>query len=406
MAENLYDVVIVGGGMVGACLGCALGDSGLRVAVLEESPPQPYDPAQPHDLRVSALSLASSSILKSVGAWFGITQRRYCPFRRMRVWERTELVEFRSEDINEPALGYIVENRLIQIALLERLPAFNNVDLVLSDKPVRIDYATPLSSVTLESGTVLTTRLLVAADGGASRTRQVAGMGVSGWDYPQQALVMTVDTAYGQQDVTWQQFTPEGPLAFLPLDGSHASLVWYETPDRIKALKCLPLADLLGEVQTTFPPCLGSIERISAVGSFPLRRQHALSYTKEGIALVGDAAHMIHPLAGQGVNIGLLDAAALAEVLLEAHTKGQDIGSESVLARYQSLCRHNNLIMMTAMDLFFRVFGNTHPPVKWLRNIGLGLAERMTPAKKAAIRHAVGIGGHLPKLARGQAIIQ
>jgi 2-octaprenyl-3-methyl-6-methoxy-1,4-benzoquinol hydroxylase len=404
MTENEYDVVIVGGGMVGACLGCALGGSRLRVAVLEESPPPPYEPTQTHDLRVSALSLASASILKTTGAWTGITHRRYCPFRRMRVWEERGDVAFHSDDIDEPALGYIVENRIIQQALHERLPDFDNVALLLRDKPLRIDYAPHRSTVTLESGITLTSRLLVAADGGLSRTRLAAGLGVSGWDYPQHALVMTVDTAYDQQDITWQQFTPRGPLAFLPLNGPHASLVWYETPDRVKQLQALGVEELLQAIQNTFPSCLGILERISAVGSFPLRRQHALTYVKEGIALVGDAAHMIHPLAGQGVNIGLLDAATLAEVLIDAHTNGRDTGHPETLRRYETSCRRNNLVMMTTMDLFFRVFGNAHPPLKWLRNLGLGLAEQVTPAKKAAIRYAVGSGGHLPRLARGEAL--
>lgn len=405
MSENMYDVVIVGGGMVGACLGCALGGSGLNVALLEESPPSHFDSSQTHDLRVSALSLASASILKTIGAWPGITQRRFCPFRRMRVWEGSGSVEFRSDEIAEPALGFIVENRIIQWALLERLPAFKNVTLYLSDSPVRVEHSPNQSSITLESGISLTTRLLVAADGGHSKTRQSADLGVSGWDYPQHALVMTVDTRYGQQDITWQQFTPRGPLAFLPLDGPHASLVWYETTDRVRQLRSIETHDLLREVEKSFPSCLGSIDRISAVGSFPLRRQHALSYTKDGIALVGDAAHMIHPLAGQGVNIGLLDAAALAEVLIEAHNQGRDIGSAAVLGRYESLCRQNNLIMMTTMDMFFRVFGNANTPLKWLRNAGLEWAERITPAKKAAMRYAVGIGGHLPRLARGEALV-
>ncbi len=405
MSENVYDVLIVGGGMVGACLGCALGGSSLRVAVVEETPPMAYDPSQSHDLRVSALSLASVSILKTLGAWSGIMSRRYCPFRRMRVWEGAGDVEFRSEQINEPVLGYIVENRIIQLALLERLASHANVDLLLSRKPAHVDYAASGSRVVLDDGRVLTGRLLVAADGGHSRIRQVAGLGVSGWDYPQHALVLTVDTAYEQQDITWQQFTPNGPLAFLPLNGPHASLVWYESPDRIKQLRQLSPDDLLDAVSRTFPAYLGKIDRISDAGSFPLRRQHALAYAKEGVALIGDAAHMIHPLAGQGVNIGLLDAAALAEVLITARNQGRDFASLAALQKYESLCRHNNLVMMTTMDLFFRVFGNTHTPLRWVRNLGLGMAERITPAKNAAMRYAMGLGGNLPRLARGEALI-
>jgi len=400
-----YDVIIVGGGMVGAALGCGLGGSRLRVAVIEDAPPPAFAPEQPHDLRVSAISIASASILKTVGAWKGIASRRFCPFRRMRVWEQSGDVEFRSEDINEPVLGYIVENRIIQLALLDRLAEFSNVDFLCPAKTKMIDYGPQGSTVQLEDGRLLSARLLVAADGGYSRVRQVAGMGVSGWDYEHHALVLTVETAYGQQDITWQRFTPNGPQAFLPLDGPHASLVWYEAPEEVKRLKELPDQALLGELVAAFPPALGEIGAITAKGSFPLKRQHALSYSKEGVALIGDAAHMIHPLAGQGVNIGLLDAAALAQVLVGACRNGRDIGSAEVLHAFENMRRSNNLIMMTTMDMFYRVFGNANRPMRFIRNLGLGFAERVTPAKKLVMRYAMGLGGQLPNLARGEAIL-
>jgi 2-octaprenyl-3-methyl-6-methoxy-1,4-benzoquinol hydroxylase len=401
-----YDVVIVGGGMVGATLGCGLGGSPLRVAVLEDAPPAAFDSAQPRDLRVSAVSIASASILKTIGAWQGIASRRFCPFRRMRVWEESGDVEFRSEDINESLLGYIVENRVIQLALLDRLKEFGNVDFLCPVKTQSIDYAAGQSSVLLEDGRSLTGRLLVAADGGFSRVRQAAGMGVHTWDYAQHALVLTVETGYGQQDITWQKFTPSGPLAFLPLDGPNASLVWYDTPEEVKRLKALPDEALLQALLATFPKVLGEITRIVSRGSFPLRRQHAQSYVKEGVALIGDAAHMIHPLAGQGVNIGLLDAAALAQVLVAAKHASKDIGAASVLQEYEKMRRQNNLLMMTAMDMFYRVFGNAQLPLKLLRNLGLGLAERVAPAKKLAMKYAMGLGGQLPRLARGETIVR
>lgn len=400
-----YDVLIVGGGMVGATLGCALGGSGLKVAVLEDAPPQAFDPEQPHDLRVSAVSVASASILRTVGAWSGILSRRLCPYRRMRVWEGLGDVEFRSEDINEPVLGHIVENRVIQLAVLERLKAFDNVELLCPVKTLRIDYAPQGSTVELEDGRILRARLLVAADGGLSRVRQAAGLGVAGWDYEQHALVLTVETACGQQDITWQRFTPTGPQALLPLPGAHASLVWYNTPDEVKRLKALSDEALLAELLATFPACLGAVPRITARGSFPLRRQHAQKYVKEGVALIGDAAHMIHPLAGQGVNIGLLDAAALAQVLVEALAVGRDFGRLDTLEHYERMRRQNNLAMMTIMDLFFRAFGNNSAPLRFIRTVGLGLAERMRPAKNRVMRFAMGLEGALPKLAQGIAII-
>ncbi|MGZ8215994.1 UbiH/UbiF/VisC/COQ6 family ubiquinone biosynthesis hydroxylase [Methylomagnum sp.] len=403
--QDEYDVLIVGGGMVGATLGCALGGSRLRVAVLEDAPPPAFAPEQPHDLRVSAVSIASASVLKTVGAWKGVVSRRLCPFRRMRVWEEKGDVEFNSEELNEPVLGYIVENRIIQLAALDRLKDFANVDLLCPIKTRKIDYAPGGSTVELEDGRVLKGRLLVAADGGFSRVRQAAGMGVSGWDYEQHAFVLTVETAYGQQDITWQRFTPTGPLAFLPLDGPNASLVWYNTPEEVKRLRSLPDDELMRELLATFPACLGDIKAITAKGSFPLKRQHALGYTKEGVALIGDAAHMIHPLAGQGVNIGLLDVAALAQTIMGAHRSGKDIGAAKVLSEFESMRRHNNLLMMTTMDMFYRVFSNANLPLKFVRNLGLGLAERIKPAKKIAMRYAMGVGGSLPKLARGEAIV-
>ncbi len=400
-----YDLVIIGGGMVGATLACSLGNSDFNVALIEELRPGAFSPVQPHDLRVSALSIASCTILKTIGAWKGVLTRRLCPFRRMRVWEARGETEFRSEEINEAALGYIVENRIVQLALLDRLSDFPNIDLFCPQKTGGIDYARERSSVRLEQGPVLSTRLLIAADGGQSKIRQAAGMGVSSRDYEQHALVLTVETAYGQQDITWQRFTPTGPQAFLPLSGPHASLVWYNTPEEIGRLRALSDAALLEALVKAFPGCLGEITRLIARGSFPLRRQHALAYAKPGIALVGDAAHMIHPLAGQGVNIGLLDAAALAQVLIAADNRRQDIGSIKVLREYERMRRTENLVMMTAMDAFYRVFGNTHGALKLARNFGLGLAEHLPLARKIVMRHAMGLEGNLPRLARGEAII-
>lgn len=402
--DNRYDVVIVGGGMVGATLACALGGTSLRVAVVEGEFPPEFSPDQPRDVRVSAVSIASVSIFNAVGAWRGMTARRCCPFRRMRVWEGQGDVEFRSEDINESVLGYIVENRIVQLALLERLQEFDNIRLFCPTNTRAVDYAPGGSTVTLDDGTSLTGRLLVAADGGFSRVRQAAGMGVSHQDYEQQALVLTVETGYGQQDITWQRFVPSGPQAFLPLTGPYASLVWYHTPEKVKELKALTDRELVAELGREFPSSLGEIRAIVARGSFPLRRQHALCYAKEGVALIGDAAHMIHPLAGQGVNIGLLDAAALAEVIVSASMRRQDIGSAAILKGYERMRRTDNLVMMSAMDLFYRLFGSANLPLKLLRNVGLGLAERIAPAKNFFMRHAMGIQGKLPKLARGEAL--
>jgi len=398
-----YDVVIVGGGMVGATIACALGNSPLSVAVLESKYPEEYEPSQANDLRVSAISVASQNILRGIGAWEGITSRRSCPYRRMKVWEASEeqaATEFISDHIGRDHLGHIVENRIIQLALLERLQTFENIDLICPAEVESIDYSPGCSIVRLQNDQELVARLLIAADGGESRVRQAAGIGVTRWDYEQHALVASVTTKFPQEDITWQQFTPTGPLAFLPLSGNNASLVWYNTPDNVKRLLSLSEAQFMQELKQTFPDALGEIDQLLSRGAFPLRRQHAQQYVLEGLALAGDAAHMIHPLAGQGVNIGLLDAAALAEVILDAAKTGEDITELELLQSYEKQRRKHNLLMMQTMDAFYRVFSNQNGPLKVLRNIGLGLAGRVSPARNKVMQFAMGLEGPLPTLAK------
>lgn len=402
-----YDIVIVGGGMVGAAIACALGGSQLSVAVLENSYPAEFEPDQPNDLRVSAISVASQNILQMVGAWEGIQSRRSCPYRRMKVWESSEeraVTEFDSDNIGHEYLGHIIENRIVQLSLLERLKAFDNIDLICPANITDIDYSPGSSILKLDDGKEVIARLLIAADGGESKVRQAAGIGVHKWDYEQHALVASVTTAYPQQDITWQQFTPTGPLAFLPLCGNNASLVWYNTPDNVNRLMSLDDDTFMHELVETFPECLGNIERLLMRGAFPLRRQHAQNYVAEGVALAGDSAHMIHPLAGQGVNIGLLDAAALAEVILSAEREGRDYVSLSVLKDYEKQRRMHNLVMMQTMDAFYRVFSNENLPLKLARNIGLGLAGKFKPAQNKVMQFAMGLEGPLPSLAKLQPI--
>ncbi len=404
--KESFDVVIVGGGMVGAAVACSLGGSTLKVAVIESQMPEAFNADQAHDLRVSALSIASKNIIETVGAWPGVTSRRLCPFRRMRVWETAGDTEFCSDNINFPELGYIVENRVTQLALLEQLQTFQNIQLMCPATITKINYFSGMpSEVELGDGRILLAKVLVAADGGQSRVRQAVGLGVTSWDYQQHALVIYIETEYGQQDITWQRFVPSGPQAFLPLTGHFGSVVWYNSADEVRRLKAMPYEDLLLEMTATFPDCLGKVMAVLGTASFPLKRQHAQSYVKPGVVLVGDAAHMINPLAGQGVNIGLLDAAALGEVLIEASRQGLELGDLKVLRRYEQMRRNENLKMMTVMDLFYRVFSNQLLPVKFLRNLGLGLAERVLPAKNKVMRAAMGLEGKLPKLAKGESII-
>ncbi len=401
MTQN-FDIIIVGGGMVGATVACSLGDSSLKIAVIEQNLPTAFDNAQPHDLRVSALSIASKNILDTIGAWQGILERRYCPFKRMRVFETAGDTEFCSDEINHAELGFIVENRITQLALLDQLQQFENVTLFAPLTIKTIDYSVTETQIELENGQQLTAKVIVAADGGNSKVRQHVGLGVTSWDYAQHAMVIYLETDYPQQDITWQRFVPSGPQAFLPLTDNYASIVWYNSSDEVKRLINLAYPALMQELTKSFPECLGKITQVLGTASFPLKRQHAQNYVKQGVALVGDAAHMINPLAGQGVNIGLLDAAALAEVLIDANKKGENIADIKVLKRYEAMRKNENLKMMSVMDIFYRIFSNSILPVKFFRNLGLGFAERVTPLKHKIMRAAMGLEGKLPKLARGE----
>ena len=412
--NNKYDIIIVGGGMVGATLACALADSQLQIAVIEPNLPQAFDPDQPHDLRVSALNIASQTILENIGAWEGIISRRSCVYRRLKTWELDEqraatLFDCQQQGVDH--LGYIVENNVVQLALLEKMAQLNNIKLIHCET-TNIDFNPGASIVELADGQQLVGKLLVGADGGNSAVRSAAGIGIHSWDYEQSALVISVLMDAQQQDITWQQFTPTGPLAFLPLSGNCASLVWYNTPANIKALLELDETEFLQQLVEHFPSALKKVDKVLARAAFPLKRQHAQQYVREGVALVGDAAHMIHPLAGQGVNIGLLDAAQLAQNLKAAVAENfasaeeyaliprGDISSLKTLQQYQQQRRQHNLLVMQLMDSFYRIFSNDVTPLKLLRNLGLGVADKILPLKKKAMALAMGMEGPLPDLAK------
>lgn len=403
LVKTDYDLVIAGGGMVGSALACALGATDLKIALLEGAPPERIRPGADLDSRVSAISRASQRIFAAVGAWDGMTAWRVSPFRDMRVWDATGFgsIHFDSADLGEPLLGWIIENRVIQFALLERarqLPA------VAPFCPAALETAQALDDrrwrVRLHDGRAFTTRLLVGADGAQSKVRQLAGIDTGGWGYGQKAVVANVRTAEPHQETAWQRFLPTGPLAFLPLHDGRCSIVWSTTPEQADALLMLDEHDFCYALADAFERRLGSISQVGPRGAFPLRLQHAHAYVKPGLALIGDAAHVVHPLAGQGVNLGLLDAATLAEVILDAVSADQEIGSLKTLRRYERWRKGDNLLMLGIMDGFKRLFGASPLPVRLLRNIGLDLTDAAGPLKNLIARRAMGLTGDLPRLAR------
>lgn len=386
-----YDAIVVGGGMVGAAVALGLARNGFHVAVLEQTAPPAFVADSAPDIRVSALGYASVSLLKSLGVWSGVEQMRCAPYRRLETWEWDDArVAFNAADVHLPELGFMVENRVLQLALWQCLAEQQKCDIYC---PAQIQGMTRVSAcwqLTLQTGEALNAPLVIGADGANSRVRQWAGIGINGWQYRQSCMLIAVDTQQAQQDCTWQQFTPQGPRAFLPLFGSWGALAWYDSPRRIRQLQSLPLPQLDKAIMETFPARLGPVKSVSA-GAFPLVRRHAQRYIAGGVALVGDAAHTINPLAGQGVNLGYRDADALIDVVAGARDAGECWHSEAVLLRYQRRRMVDNLLMQNGMDLFYNAFSNSLPPLTFARNMALLAAERGGHLKTLALKYAIGV---------------
>lgn len=391
VCELSSDLVIIGGGMVGAAAACRLAAAGLRVILVESSAPEPFSSEQPRDRRVSAISPASIALLEECGVWEAIVAMRTCPYTALEAWEKEGFsTRFDAAELGVNELGHIVENRLIQLALWQKLDTLANVTLLTPARIVAIRQDKTQAEVTLDDGRRISTRLIIGADGAQSQTRQLAHIALDSCDYEQRCLLINVRIAGGQQAITWQHFTPEGPRAFLPLSGPHASLVWYDTPARIAALEQLGHDALAREIRAHFPTRLPEFE-LEGWGSFTLTKRHARHYVAGRVVLLGDAAHTIHPLAGQGVNLGFKDVADLCERIAVANRQGKVWDDAALLEAFELARRRDNLLMQSAMDLFYHVFGNEVIPLYWLRNAGLWLANRAGMLKRQALRYALGL---------------
>ena len=383
-----FDISIVGGGMVGAAIALALSQAGLQVALVEKQAPPEFTPDSAPDLRVSSINLASEAWLTQLGAWQALAQMRLCPYQRLQAFEQPHsIVSFNAADIKRSHLGHIVENNLLQLALWQQFGA--NLTLFCPSSVTALEQSADNAVLTLDSGEQISSKLVIAADGGNSKLRQLAGIGTNGWQYRQACLVALVNTPYPQQDVTWQQFTPTGPKAFLPLNGQQGSVVWYEEATKVKQLAALSPAQLTQQLINAFPPQIGEVE-VAASAWFPLARMDANRYYAGRVVLAGDAAHTINPLAGQGVNLGFADAKLLTELIIDAQRHNADIGSEQLLQRYQRKRKPANLLMMSTMDGFYQVFGNDIAPLRTLRQLALNVAARSTLLKTLVARYAVG----------------
>lgn len=384
-------IAVVGGGMVGGALALALAQHGFDVTVIEQAAPPAFDETQQPDVRISAISAASVELLRGLGVWDAVLAMRAHPYRRLETWEwENAHVVFDATELKLPLLGYMVENNVLQQALWQALEAHPQVTLRVPASIKAMHRHNDQHLIALDNGDELRVKLLIGADGANSRVREMAGIGIHAWQYQQSCMLVTVACENEPGDSTWQHFTPNGPHAFLPLFDRWASLVWYDTPARIRQLQGLTMDQLQREIGHHFPARLGKVTPVAA-GAFPLTRRHALSYVREGLALVGDAAHTIHPLAGQGVNLGYRDVEALLDVLSSARSHGEAWASQQVLKRYQTRRMADNFLMQSGMDLFYAGFSNDLGPVRILRNIGLMAAERAGGLKRQALKYALGL---------------
>ncbi len=402
-----FDVVIVGGAMAGAgtaaLLAATTATSGLRVALIEPRPVVAPAADAPLDIRVSALSRATQQLLERTGAWPAVAARS-AAYERMVIWEERQdpadpqALVFDAAELGEPDLGHIGENRSIQAALTARAEAMGVVML-------RADFATleatrDAVNIGLGDGREFRAGLVVGADGAESAVRHQAGIETSGWDYGQRAVVAHLDAEKPHAGTAWQRFLDTGPLALLPLADGRVSLVWTTLPEQAEDLVHCPEEEFAERVTMASAGVLGRLAATTPRAAFPLRLQHARRYAAERIALVGDAAHTVHPLAGQGINLAFLDAAALVDVLGGAVEAGDDPGELRVLRRYERWRKSEALPALALLDGIKRVFFGGNLLQSRLRRGALGLAQSSGTLKRVLMQHALGIAGEVPASVR------
>lgn len=403
MQAKSHDIIIVGGGMVGLSLACMLAQkTSLSIAILEvQSHHHAWSAAHYHH-RVSAIALSSQRIFQSLNLWDTIRDKRVSPFTKIQVWDAAGLgeIEFDSKEIAEPVLGYIIENNLIQTILEEKIKQYPHVEIISPVKLTQvIEHENGIELVT-DSGEKFITQLAVAADGANSWLRTQVGIHVERHEYHQEAIVATVETALPHHRVARQVFLNTGPLAFLPLANAKTSSIVWSVPTE-EALRLMALDDehFSSALAQAFEYRLGDILKIEKRYAFSLYQQHAQHYVKPRVALVGDAAHTLHPLAGQGVNMGLLDAASLAEIVMDGITHRRDFSSYANLRRYERWRKADNYNLLTGVDLLKQLFESEQQTTQRIRSCGINLTNRMRWIKNYFMRHAVGDRNGLPIIA-------
>lgn len=395
-----YDLAIVGGGIIGLTLACALKDSGLSVVLIE---------AKPHSVAAAkgqayAVHLLSGRIFEGIGIWDKILPQ-IATFRQVRLSDADYpgVVEFHPADLGTDALGYVAEHQALLTPLREFMQECPNVTYLCPAETVKTRYEPDGVEIDLSVGgesRTLRTRLLVAADGARSRIRTWAGINTHGWQYWQSCIVAFVKPAQPHNDIAYERFWPSGPFAILPLPGNRCRIVWTAPHEEAKALVALDDEQFLAELSRRYGDQMGRLELEGDRFVFPVQLMQSDRYVLPRLALIGDAAHCCHPVGGQGLNMGIRDAAALAQVLQSAHQMGEDIGDLPVLLRYERWRKQENLTILGFTDLLDRMFSNNWLPVVVIRRLGLWMLRRVRPVKTYALQLMTGLRGRTPEIAQ------
>jgi 2-octaprenyl-6-methoxyphenol hydroxylase len=399
-----YELVVVGGGLVGLSLGIACAQAGLDTLLVDREDPSVML-AESFDGRASAIAYGSQQVLSALRIWAKLASKAE-PIVEIRVADDNAplFLHYDHREVGDHPLGWIVENAVLRRALLERVRELPHLTHAAPRTVAGVERGAAGALVRLADDGTVRARLVAAADGKASPLRKAAGIRAVEWSYPQTGIVTTVRHEAPHRGVAVEHFLPAGPFAILPLTGDRSSIVWTERADLAPHILAMDAADFADELRRRFGDFLGAVEPIGPRWSYPLAFLHAEDYAALRLALVGEAAHVIHPIAGQGLNLGLRDVAALAEVLVDARRLGLDIGESEVLRRYERWRRLDNWMLSAVTDTLNRLFSNAVPPVKAARDLGLAAVNQMPPLKRLFMRHAMGVVGTLPRLVRGEAL--
>jgi len=404
MAMIPVELGVVGGGLNGLTLAIACASAGLSVAVIDREDPATMLGAA-FDGRTSAIAYGSMRVLDGIGVW-PLVAARAQPINEIRVADNSSplFLHYDHRELGDQKLGWIVENRDLRRALHDRAGALANLRLIAPMRVAGAERAAAAATLSLANGDTVRAELIAAADGKNSPLRAAAGIRTVSWTYPQIGIVVTVRHERPHHGIAVEHFLPAGPFAILPMTENRSSIVWTERADSAPALLALDDAAFHAELASRFGDFLGAVAVEGPRWSYPLVFLHANAYAAHRLVLVGEAAHVIHPIAGQGLNLGIRDTAALAECLIDGRRLGLDLADAAILRRYENWRRVDTLMLAGVTDALNRLFSNSVPPVKLARDLGLAAVGRVPPLKHFFMRHAMGMVGELPRLVRGEAL--